>query len=147
MSNSLQPHGLYPTRLFCPWDSPGKNNGVCCHALLQGFFLTQGSSLCLLCLLHCRQVLYPLSHLGSPYLLVKSWKLLQSETRQGCPLLPHFSQHNIGIFGQDNQAKKKKEKQGRKGSQIRKREVKLFLFVDDIILYMENAKDSTKKTC
>ena len=28
MSNSLQPHGLQPTRLFCPWDSPGKNTGV-----------------------------------------------------------------------------------------------------------------------
>ena len=32
----------------------------------------QGLNLHVLCLLHCRQVLYPLSHLGSPYLLVKS---------------------------------------------------------------------------
>ena len=24
----LQPHGLWPTRLLCPWNSPGKNNGV-----------------------------------------------------------------------------------------------------------------------
>ena len=30
----LQPHGLQPTRLLCPWDSPGKNTGVGCHALL-----------------------------------------------------------------------------------------------------------------
>ena len=30
----LQPHGLQPTRLFCPEDSPGKNPGVRCHALL-----------------------------------------------------------------------------------------------------------------
>ena len=29
------------TRLLCPWDSPGKNTGVGCHALLQGIFLTQ----------------------------------------------------------------------------------------------------------
>ena len=29
----LQPHGLRPTRLFCPWDSPGKSTGVGCHAL------------------------------------------------------------------------------------------------------------------
>ena len=36
----------------CPWDSPGKNTGVCCHALLQGISLTQGSNLHLLCLLH-----------------------------------------------------------------------------------------------
>ena len=42
VSDSLQPHGLYPTRLLCPWDSPGKNTGVGCHCLLQGIFLTQG---------------------------------------------------------------------------------------------------------
>ena len=40
-ANSLQPYGLYPTRLLCPWDSPDKNTGVGCHALLQGIFLTQ----------------------------------------------------------------------------------------------------------
>ena len=44
MSNSLWPHGLLPTRLLCPWDSPGKNTGVGCHFLLQGVFLTQGSN-------------------------------------------------------------------------------------------------------
>ena len=37
----LQPHGLYPARLLCPWDSPGKNTGVVCHFLLQRG--TQGS--------------------------------------------------------------------------------------------------------
>ena len=35
VSNSLQPHGLYPTRLLCPWDFSGKNTGVGCHFLLQ----------------------------------------------------------------------------------------------------------------
>ena len=35
MSDSVQPHGLQPTRLPCPWDSPGKNTGVGCHFLLQ----------------------------------------------------------------------------------------------------------------
>ena len=44
-------------------DSPGKNAGVCCHTLLQGIFPTQGSNLGLL---HCRQILYHLSHRGSP---------------------------------------------------------------------------------
>ena len=34
MSNSLQPHGLQPARLFCPCGSPGKNIGVGCHFLL-----------------------------------------------------------------------------------------------------------------
>ena len=36
MSDSLRLYGLQPTRLYCPWDSPGKNTGVGCHALLQG---------------------------------------------------------------------------------------------------------------
>ena len=41
--NSVRPNGLYPTRLLCPWDSPGQNSEVGCHALLlQGIFLTQG---------------------------------------------------------------------------------------------------------
>ena len=34
---------LYPVRLLCPWDFPGKNTGVFCHSLLQGIFLTRGS--------------------------------------------------------------------------------------------------------
>ena len=40
-SDSLRPRGLHPTRLLCPWDSPGKNTGEGCHALLQGIFPTQ----------------------------------------------------------------------------------------------------------
>ena len=35
MSDSLQPHGLQPTRLLCPWDFQGKSTGVGCHCLLQ----------------------------------------------------------------------------------------------------------------
>ena len=30
----VRPHRRQPTRLFCPWDSPGKNTGVGCHFLL-----------------------------------------------------------------------------------------------------------------
>ena len=56
--NSLQPYGLQPTRLLCPWDSPGKNTGAGCHFLLQGLFPTQGSNLHLLRLLYCRHILY-----------------------------------------------------------------------------------------
>ena len=47
-----------PTRLFSAWDFPGKNTGVGCHFLLQGLFLTQGLNPHLLCLLHCRQIIY-----------------------------------------------------------------------------------------
>ena len=35
MSDSVWPHRQQPTRLPCPWDSPGKNTGVGCHFLLQ----------------------------------------------------------------------------------------------------------------
>ena len=44
-------------------DSPGKNTGVGCHALLQGIFPTQGSNSDLL---HCGQILYHLGHQRSP---------------------------------------------------------------------------------
>jgi len=47
-------------------DSPGKNTVVVYHALLQGIFPTQGSNLGIL---HCRQILYHLSHQGSPRIL------------------------------------------------------------------------------
>ena len=47
-------------------DSPGKNNGVSCHPLLQGIFPTQGWNPGLS---HCRQILYCLSHQGSPRIL------------------------------------------------------------------------------
>ena len=57
MSDSVQPHRRQPTRLLCPWDSPGKNTRVGCHALLQGIFPTQRSNPGLL---HCRQTLYHL---------------------------------------------------------------------------------------
>ena len=51
VSDTLQPYGLQPTRLLCPWDSPGKNTEMGSHSLLQGIFMTQGSNLGLL---HCR---------------------------------------------------------------------------------------------
>ena len=61
--DSLRSHGLYPARLLCPWDSPGKNTGVGCHSLLQGIFPTQGFNPGLL---HCKEILYHLSQQGSP---------------------------------------------------------------------------------
>ena len=58
VSDSLHPHGLYS-----PWNSPGQNTGVGSLSLLQGIFPTQGSNPGLP---HCRQILYQLSHKGSP---------------------------------------------------------------------------------
>ena len=54
MSDSLQTQGLYS-----PWNSPGQNTGVGSLSLLQGIFPAQGSNPSLL---HCRQILYQLSH-------------------------------------------------------------------------------------
>ena len=54
------------TRLFCLWNSPGKNTGVGCHFLLQGIFLTQGWNLHLLCLLHWQAGSLPLAPPGKP---------------------------------------------------------------------------------
>ena len=63
VSNSLQLHGLQPTRLLCPWNSPGKNTGVSCHFLLQRIFPAgKGSNLRLLHLLHRQAGSLPLCH-------------------------------------------------------------------------------------
>ena len=61
MSDSLWPHGLYS-----PWNSPGQNTGVGSCSLLQEIFPTQGLNPGLL---HCRLILYQLSHQGSPRIL------------------------------------------------------------------------------
>ena len=53
-----------PGSFLCPWDSPRKNTGVGCHALLQGIFLTQGSNLSLLPLLHWQVDSLPLEIRG-----------------------------------------------------------------------------------
>ena len=56
VSDSLQPHGLYR-----PWNSPGQKTGVGSFSLLHGIFWTQGLNPGLL---HCRQILYQLSHIN-----------------------------------------------------------------------------------
>ena len=61
VSDSLRTHGLHS-----PWNSLGQNTGVSSLSLLQGIFPTQGSNPGLL---HCRQILYQLSHKGSPRIL------------------------------------------------------------------------------
>ena len=43
MSDSSWPHGLQPTRLFCPWDFPGKSTGVGCHCLLPSSNFSQNA--------------------------------------------------------------------------------------------------------
>ena len=83
MSNSLRPHGLHS-----PWNSLGQNTGVGSLSLLQGIFLTQESNQGLL---HCRRILYQLSHKGSlrilewvayPFSRGSSWP--RNQTRVSC---------------------------------------------------------------
>ena len=82
VSDSLWPHGLQPTRLLHPWDFPGKSTGVGCPCLFwrileweaisfsRGFSWTWESNPGLL---HCEQILYHLSHQGSPILFLYSY--------------------------------------------------------------------------
>ena len=65
---------------------------------------------------------------------------LRSGTRQGCPLSPPL--FNIVLEVPATAIRKQREI---KGIQIGNEEVKLSLFADNMILYMENAKDSTPK--
>ena len=56
------------------------------------------------------------------------------------PTLTTTIQHSFESFSHSNQRRKRN-----KGIQIGKEEVKLSLFADDMILYIENPKDSTRK--
>ena len=50
VSDSVRPHRRQPTRLPCPWDSPGKSTGVGCHFLLQCMKVKRESEVAQLCL-------------------------------------------------------------------------------------------------
>ena len=65
---------------------------------------------------------------------------LRSGTRQGCPLSPLLFHIVLEVL--DTAIREEKEI---KGIQIRKEEVNLSLFADDMILYIENPKDSIRK--
>ena len=65
---------------------------------------------------------------------------LRSGTRQECPLLPLLFNIVLEVL-----AKAIREEKEIKGIQIRKEKVKLSLFADDMILYIENPKDSIRK--
>ena len=83
VSGSWWPHGLWPTRLFCPCRFPCKNTGIGGHFLVQGILPIQGSNPSLLHLLYWQADSLPLCHLGSPiYSAAAAAKSLQS-----CPTL------------------------------------------------------------
>ena len=117
VSCSVVSYSLWPHRLLSPWNSPGKNTGVTCHALLQGIFPAQISNPGLL---HYRQILYPLSHQGghfvdiprevknstsarwkpfSPTLMQQLWA--QRPTLQSWGCFPLLLSLKIFVFHQD----------------------------------------------
>ena len=75
MSNSLWTHWLYN-----PWNSPGQNTGVSSLSLHQRIFPTKGSNQGLLL---CRQILYQLSHKGSPR--IQEWVACPFASRSSWP--------------------------------------------------------------
>ena len=78
-----------PASLLSPWNFPGKNTGAGCHFFLQGIFLSQGLNLGLL---HHKQILYHLSHQGSPSLDVNLNKLREIVKGKFCLLQSTESQ-------------------------------------------------------
>ena len=109
--------------------------------LLQGIFPTQGLNPGLP---YCRQTLYHLSHQGSPFnILLKSKELktfpLKSGRKHTCSLLPPL----LNVL--EVLATVIRHGKEIKGIQIGRKAVKLSFFADDLILYIENPKVSTKK--
>ena len=81
MSNSVQPRRRQPTRLLCPWDSPGKNTGVGCHFLLQCMKVKSESEVAQSCLtLHDPHGLQPTR-------LLHPWEFPGKSTEVGCHCL------------------------------------------------------------
>ena len=76
---TLWPHGLQPTRLLCPGDSPGKNTSVGSFTLFQGIFPTQRSNLSFSCLLHWQVGSLPLLPPGKPSRDLVAASLLPAE--------------------------------------------------------------------
>ena len=93
MSDSLRSHGLYS-----PWNSPGQNTGVGSCSLLQGIFPTQGSNPSLP---HCRQILYLLTHKGSPH----PTEILTKMSTYRCSVWHCFNNSRGHRYGNDQMTK------------------------------------------
>ena len=102
VSDSLWPHGLYS-----PCNSPGRNTGVGSLSLLQGIFRTQGSNPDLL---HCRWILYQLSHNRSPrnkwttqfkpvFFKGQPWNSREIVEKYYCRVDPWITQHRFELCG------------------------------------------------
>ena len=89
MSDSLRPHRRQPTRLPCPWDSPGKNTGVGCHFLLQCMKVKSLSRV--------RFLVTPwtAAYQAPPSIVLKKWEttFLQMKVTNLIPLLSNLTHH------------------------------------------------------
>ena len=81
MSDSVRPHRQRPTRLPCPWDSPGKNTGVGCHFLLQCMKVKSESEVAQ----SCPTPSDPMFH--KPTRLLHPWDFPGKSTGVGCHCL------------------------------------------------------------
>ena len=95
VSDSFVTPWAVPPRLLCPWNFPGKNTGVGCHFLLQGFFPPQGWNLSVLPgLLYCRQILYHQHNWESPDRVFKPSARHPPSSYHYCTLLCTFYSSN-----------------------------------------------------
>ena len=83
VSDSVRPHRWQPTRLRCPWDSPGKNTGVGCHFLFQCMKVKSESEVAQL-----RPTQQP--HGLKPTRLLRPWDFPGKSTGVGCHCLLRF---------------------------------------------------------
>ena len=104
-----------PTRLLCLWDFPGKNTGVGCHLFLQGIFLAQGSNLDLP---QYGQILYHLSHQGSPLSTLVTVLVAGKHFHSVCPQVGHTYHIETTTGSQIAPEKKKKKKRGGGGEEV-----------------------------
>ena len=74
MSGSLQPHGLLPIRLLCPWNLPGKSTGMGCISYV-GFSWPRDWTCISFVSWIFRQILHHYCHLGSPLFMLSSTRL------------------------------------------------------------------------
>ena len=146
MSDSVRPHRRQPTRLPCPWDSPGKNTGVGCHFLLQCKKVKSKSEVTQSCptlsnpmdcsppgssvhgLFQARVLEWGAIAFSKPTanIILNGEKLkafsLKSGTRQGCPLSPLLLNIDLEVLATAMRAEEEI-----KGIQIGKEELKLYL--------------------
>ena len=78
----MRPHRWQPTRLLCPWDSPGKNTGVVCHFLLQCMKVKSESEVAQLC-----STLSDWTGRLQPTRLLRPWDFPGKSTGVGCHCL------------------------------------------------------------